>query len=76
MQFTPYRNLNGDSGVTAYAFGQTSIQVEFKHVGVYEYDYAKPGAAHVEAMKSLAQDGRGLATYINQHVRKNYARKV
>jgi hypothetical protein len=34
-----------------------------------------PGAYDVENMKELAEAGQGLGTYINQHVRKNYAQK-
>ena len=30
---------------------------------------------HIAKMKELAEKGRGLNTYINQHVRKNYETK-
>jgi hypothetical protein len=30
----------------------------------------------VDAMKRLAKAGKGLATYVNQHVKDNYARKL
>jgi len=39
-------------------------------------DETKPGAQHVARMKQLAEEGRGLATYINRYVRDNYARKL
>jgi hypothetical protein len=32
--------------------------------------------SHVEEMKRLAEQGEGLATYINREVGKNYARKL
>ena len=74
---TPYRNLGGNSGVTAYSIGETSITIRFKTGGFcYVYDYGRPGAAHVEQMKLLAERGKGLATYISQHVREKYARKL
>jgi hypothetical protein len=71
-----YRNLSGDSGVRGYAVGPDFIDVWFKDNEVYRYDARKPGARHVAAMVRLAQAGKGLATYINQHVQKNYARKL
>jgi hypothetical protein len=70
-----YKDLSGNSGVRHYAIGQTSIRVWFEDGGLYEYDETKPGELHVARMKRLAEEGRGLATYINRHVRENYARK-
>jgi hypothetical protein len=71
-----YKNLNGDSGVTAYEISPKSICVRFDDGGTYLYSYRNPGADAVEAMKKLAARGRGLATYINIHVRKAYDRKI
>jgi len=73
---TPYSNRAGDSGVRYFAAGPSYIRVWFKDGGCYEYDVNRPGPAHVEAMKCLAQEGRGLATFINRYVRANYARKL
>ena len=70
-----YRILNGDSGVTFYAIGADFIAVQFKDPNVYIYDHTRPGLAHVEKMKALATGGRGLGSYISQHVRKAFARK-
>jgi hypothetical protein len=36
----------------------------------------KPGKVHVAQMIALARAGAGLATYIDQQVRGNYARKI
>lgn len=71
-----YKNLNGDSGVRFYALGPSFIDVWFVDGAGYRYDERRPGASHVAALKRLAAAGRGLATYINQHVRKGYARKL
>jgi murein tripeptide amidase MpaA len=68
--------LGGGSGVRFYALGPSFIRVWFKDGDGYEYDHVRPGRKHVDAMKRLAEEGRGLATYINQHVRANYARKL
>lgn len=35
-----------------------------------------PGKEHVRNMIHLAQQGSGLSTYVNQHVRENYALKL
>jgi hypothetical protein len=73
---TPYKTLSGDSGVTAYEIRKTAILVKFRGGGSYLYDYQTPGRSDVEEMKRLAVEGRGLASYISQHVRKRYARKL
>lgn len=73
---TPYKNLSGASGIAAYAIGDASIQVRFKGGSTpnYLYDYASSGKAEVETMKALARAGRGLSTFIAQHVQERYAR--
>jgi hypothetical protein len=70
-----YANLNGDSGVRAFATDDRSIVVEF--VGgaqgaerFYRYSHASAGIARVRAMKLRAEAGRGLSTYIAQHAPK------
>ena len=73
---TPYANSNGGSGVTGYEIRREAIVVEFRHGGKYLYDYRTTGETHVEEMKVLALEGRGLATYINKHVRNLYAEKL
>jgi len=76
IAMTRYKNLSGDSGVTAYAVTLDSIIVEFRDGPVYLYNYCIPGMRKVEAMKQLARKGRGLATYINKYVRKLYIGKL
>ena len=71
----PYRDLSGDSGVDSYESGVDWIRVRFKRGGTYFYDQVRPGPAHVERMKQLAQSGDGLATYINQYIRRDYSRR-
>ncbi|MDM5180676.1 hypothetical protein PO883_26185 [Massilia sp. DJPM01] len=70
-----YANLSGDSGVQAYRIGARQITVRFAGGAVYVYTYASAGRERVETMKLLAQAGRGLATYISQHVHDAYASK-
>ncbi len=64
---------SGASGVVAYAAGDGFIDLWFRHGG---YDATAPGPEHVAAMTRLAAAGEGLATYVNQHVRTNYARRL
>lgn len=68
-----YRNLSGDSGVTRYLIGPDYIAVQFDGPAIYTYDSSRPGPSHVERMKTLAEAGQGLGTYINRFVRKAYA---
>lgn len=72
----PYRNWGRNSPIRFYALGPSFIRIWFDDGGCYEYDNTRPGNGHVATMKRLAEEGRGLATYINQHVSKNYARKL
>jgi hypothetical protein len=71
-----YANLSGISGVTAYDSGKDFIIIKFINGDSYVYDYSAPGKLHVENMKRLASEGRGLSTYISQNVRNNYASKL
>lgn len=70
-----YLNRSGESGILAYEIGDDSIVIRFE-TGTYLYNYDKPGEGHVEQMKRLAKEGRGLATYVSRHVRENFAAKV
>jgi hypothetical protein len=76
MKMQRYRNLEGHSGVAAYAIGDGMIRVRFADGGTYEYTDATPGREHVRNMQELARLGRGLSTYISKFVREYYARKL
>ena len=73
----PYKDINHDSGISAYEYTDTSIRVQFKHGGTYEYQASKIGASHLSIMKRLADSGDGLNAYINTHpeVRDNWSSK-
>ena len=73
---TPYVNSSANSGVVAFEIRREAIVVEFRHGGKYLYDYDTTGREHVEEMKVLALEGRGLATYINKNVRMLFAGKL
>ena len=69
---TRYRNRSGHSGVRAYTLLGDGIVVEFHTGALYLYGHRRPGAATVTRMKSLARGGRGLSTFISQHVAGEY----
>jgi len=73
----PYANFDGDSGISNYEIIGSAIIIEFVDAKYrYVYNHAKPGPEHVKVMMALAKQGRGLATYINQHVGSSYARRI
>jgi hypothetical protein len=73
----PYGGPKGSSGVVAYLIDGDSITLRFvDRPTLYVYDAQRPGPAAVREMQRLAKRGTGLTTYINQHIRKNYAQKI
>ncbi len=64
-----YANLNGDSGVLEYDIHPDYILIQFKKTGIYKYDSINVGIEHFEKMKSLAKQGFGLGTYINENLK-------
>lgn len=72
-----YKDINGDSGISAFDYGDDWIKVKFKHGGAYEYRVSKVGAEHISIMKRLANSGDGLNAYINTNpeVRNGYSSK-
>jgi hypothetical protein len=73
----PYRDIHGDSGVSAYEYGDDWIRVQFKHGHTYEYRASRIGLLHLSTMKRLADSGSGLSTYIstNSDVKNGYSDK-
>jgi len=71
-----YRDLTGDSGVLAYETGDDYIKIRFRGGDIYLYTNAITGQRNIEQMKRLAAKGRGLSTFISQHVKDRYAAKL
>lgn len=68
-----YLNLSGNSGVESYAEYDDALHVRFRdNPTVYVYSHRHPGKAHVDAMKRLAREGKGLSAYISQYVRDDH----
>lgn len=72
-----YRDINGDSGISAYDYGDDWIQVQFKGGNTYEYKASKIGQAHITEMKTRADAGDGLNSYImrNSTVKNGWSTK-
>lgn len=71
-----YRNLGGNSNVSAFDISSDSITVRFGDGPTYLYNYGSTGSVKIEHMKGLALNGVGLNSFINRHVGKQYARKL
>lgn len=71
-----YKNKSRISGVAGYEIGNDYIKIKF--IGgddAYVYSYTSAGETNVEIMKSLAQKGIGLSTYISLHVRNDFEKR-
>ena len=71
-----YRNLSGHSGVIAFETTSDSITLTFVNGDRYLYTSARPGRDVVDRMTAFAKAGRGLSTYVSQHVRDDFERKL
>lgn len=67
-----YQNKSGNSGVFAYETGRTFIRIQFLEGARYTYSYKSASKEHVEQMKLLAEEGKGLSGYISRHVKDAY----
>jgi hypothetical protein len=70
-----YANASSRSGVLAYEIGEDWIEVMFMSGENYRYTYEATGAEDVEAMKRLAESGKGLSTFIARNVGDRYESK-
>ena len=71
-----YAAMSGNTGVAGFEILGDAIILEFQDGRQYLYSNKKPGRKHVEQMKQLARAGKGLTTYVNQHVREKYEKKL
>jgi hypothetical protein len=70
-----YANYGNDSGVESYEFGLDFIRVAFKGGGIYLYDHLHTGVENIKRMCQLAEQGRGLNSFINKYVRNKHAKR-
>ena len=71
-----YGNQSRESGVVAYDIDAGQIIVQFRNGDRYLYTEDSAGAANIARMQELAKAGRGLSSFISQHVHDRYARKI
>lgn len=71
-----YGNHSRESGVVAYDIDAGQIIVQFRNGERYLYTEDSAGAANIAKMQELARAGRGLSSFISQHVHDRYARKI
>ena len=76
VKMESYKGLSGNTGVTSFKIKEKEILVEFKDRDIYKYTYTSAGKEHIENMKRLALQGKGLSTYISQNVKGSYAEIV
>ena len=65
-----------ETGVRAFALLPDAIALQFSDGRVYLYTQDVPGERHVRAMRERAVAGRGLSTYVSQHVQQRYAGRL
>jgi predicted transcriptional regulator len=75
LDMRPYK-ASHNTGVTAYETSADSITLKFRDGSTYLYTNKSAGAGAIAEMKKLAERGEGLTTYVNQHVRDHYEKKV
>ena len=71
-----YGNQSRESGVVAYDIDAGQLIVQFRNGDRYLYTEDSAGAANIARMQELARAGRGLSSFISQHVHDRYARKI
>ena len=71
-----YGDQSRESGVVAYDIDAGQIIVQFTNGERYLYTEDSAGAANIAKMQELARAGRGLSSFISQHVHDRYARKI
>ena len=70
-----YKDIDGDSGISAYEAGDGFIRIMFKDSSVYLYTNNSAGEENIDCMKRLAISGDGLNSFINKNVKKRYESK-
>lgn len=71
-----YRDLSGDSGVSAYEIEAGAIIVRFRSGATYRYTAASAGKKKIAMMQRLAASGRRLSSFISRHVKDGYEARL
>lgn len=68
-----YKDVGGNSGITAYDSGVDWFMIRFKDGSLYLYTKQSTTPERIEYMRELALQGKGLNSYVTRIVGKNYA---
>ena len=71
-----YKNLSGDSKVVRYHIAKDAMTIRFADCSVYIYTNQSADPGNISKMKSLANVGKGLGTFISAHLKDRFARKI
>ena len=69
---TRYKNLNGNSSVRYFEYGDDYITILFNSGDYYLYTANSVGWGNLEEMIELVEQGYGLGGYIQRHCRYDY----
>jgi len=74
MSITKYKNLGNSSNVDWFEIGEEFLRVKFFNTSkIYQYSYSgKAGKIHVDELKRLAVNGKGLNSYIMMKLKEKY----
>jgi len=74
--FLRYKNLSGKSKVARYEIRKDAITIRFTDHSVYRYTNQTADPANISKMKTLANAGQGLGTFIDANVKDRFLRKI
>ena len=71
-----YKNLGKASKVLKYEIRKDAVTIRFTDNTEYIYTNQTAGPENIAKMKTLAQAGKGLGTFIESTVKERWLRKV
>ena len=71
-----YKDIDGDSWVIAYEYGNDFINVQFNKWAIYTYTYSSAWTWNIEHMKKLADQWEGLNAYIVKNKIKHFSKSA
>jgi hypothetical protein len=74
--FKRYKNLSGDSKVVKYEIAKDGVTIIFANATAYRYTNQSADPANISKMKTLAESGKGLGTFIDANVKDRFLKKI
>lgn len=75
-QFRSYKNLGGKSTVLRYELAKDGITITFNDNSAYRWTNQSASPETIAKMKTLAQAGKGLDTFVKAEVKDRYCKKL